>query len=141
MPPRLILLLLVAATATHLALRYPWHPVSMPVGTGLVALGMAINLWADGLFRSEKTPIRPGERPERLVVRGPFRVTRNPMYLGMLASLAGIALAVGSWPFWVPPVVFFIAAARFYIPLEEGQMQARFADDYVAYRARVGRWL
>lgn len=141
LPPRLIALLLTVAAAVHLLLRLAIRPVSLSAGVVLVVLGITLNLWTDALFRRASTPVRPDERPEHLITQGPFRVTRNPMYAGMAASLIGIALIVGTWPFVVPPVIFLFAAARVYIPFEEGRIQERFPEEYTDYRRRVRRWL
>lgn len=141
LPPRLIGLLLVAATGAHLLLRIRFHPLSIPLGIALIVLGLVLNIWSDALFREDRTPVRPGERAERLVIRGPFKLTRNPMYLGMVTALLGIALLAGSWPFRVPPVAFFLAASLFYIPFEEAQLQRLFPIDYGQYTKQVRRWL
>jgi protein-S-isoprenylcysteine O-methyltransferase Ste14 len=141
MPPRVVMLLLVAATVVHLVLRLPVRSLSVPLGVVLVCLGLVLNIWADALFRRAHTPVRPGERPERLIAQGPFRVTRNPMYLGMIVSLVGIAVLTGSWPFWAAPALLFLVVSRYYIPFEESQMQGRFGRDYADYRRRVRRWV
>jgi protein-S-isoprenylcysteine O-methyltransferase Ste14 len=110
---------------------------------GIVIAGIALGLgaWAAALFRRAGTNIRPFMPSTALVVSGPYKLTRNPMYLGMAGILLGAAVFMGSLtPFVVIPAFMALIAERFIIP-EEGKLEAAFGRDYTDYKARVRRWL
>jgi protein-S-isoprenylcysteine O-methyltransferase Ste14 len=76
-----------------------------------------------------------------LLTTGPFRVSRNPMYLGMAAALLGVAVTLGSaTPFLVAPVFGVLLARRFIRP-EEAALASRFGAAWTAYARRTRRWL
>lgn len=111
------------------------------VGTVLSLLGLALALACLGLFAWRRTAILPTGLPARLVVRGPYRFSRNPMYLSLVLSYAGLcgllslpwALPLLAWPLWV-------LQARM-IPFEEQRLQWRFGSDFERYRQHTRRWL
>ena len=110
---------------------------------GIVLIGLAIGLilWAALLFRRAGTPIHPYEPSCVLVAAGPYRFTRNPMYLGMAGALLGAAVFMGSiTPFVVIPAFMALITERF-ILAEEAKLEAAFGRDYLEYKARVRRWL
>ena len=78
--------------------------------------------------------------PERIVASGPYRYTRNPMYLGHLIFLAGLALTLWSW---FGLILLVLRAAWFHrrVLHDEARLAAIFGADYAAYRARVKRWI
>ena len=81
------------------------------------------------------------DAPKRLVTRGFFRYTRNPMYVAVLSAIAGWAILYGTlilWAYGAVVFVFFSLFIRFY---EEPRLTREFGDEYVAYMKRVGRWL
>ena len=111
------------------------------VGVPLVLAGVAIMLWAAGLFRRAGTTIKPFETSSRLVLEGPYRYTRNPMYSGMAGILLGTALLLGSLtPLLVIPVFVAVIQRRF-IRAEEAMLETAFADAYRRYKTRVRRWV
>jgi len=114
---------------------YPWRSLLdlriVWLGVVLVAVGVAISAWAFSLFRSEGTEIDPtSETNKALVVRGPFRFTRNPMYLGLVISTLGIGLWVGSPPMFAVPVLVFATANWGHIPFEEAKMRRQFGGAF-----------
>jgi protein-S-isoprenylcysteine O-methyltransferase Ste14 len=134
--------LLVGALATA-----AWgDPVALggwrvPVGWALVAVFAGWNGWALWLFHRHRTGLLPGQATEAMIEEGPYRMSRNPLYVGMLALYLGIALLVPT--FW--GLVLFPAAVGLVlwgaILPEERFLHARFGEPYDAYRARVRRWL
>jgi len=91
-------------------------------------------------FRKAETTVRPFEESSALVISGPFRFTRNPMYLGMVITLCGIAMVLGSLSSWLPvPAFGWLIQTRFVVR-EEQIMSEKFGDDYQKYRQRVRRW-
>jgi protein-S-isoprenylcysteine O-methyltransferase Ste14 len=112
------------------------------LGVVLVAIGVAISVWAFLLFRSEGTEINPtSETNKSLVVRGPFRVTRNPMYLGLVLLTLGIAFWVGTLAIFAVPLLVFATANWAHIPFEEAKMRGQFGTTFDRYMRQVRRWL
>lgn len=105
-------------------------------GAGLIFLAGAL-----GLFRRAGTRPEPWQSTTAIVTSGVYRVTRNPMYVGMALAYAALALAFGS-PLalaLLPPAVLVI---HFGVILrEERYLERKFRGDYLAYKARVRRWL
>jgi protein-S-isoprenylcysteine O-methyltransferase Ste14 len=110
-------------------------------GIVLMVLAVGLILWAAALFRRAGTNIRPYLPSTALVVSGPYRFTRNPMYLGMAGTLLGVAVFLGSiTPFVVIFAFMGLIKERFILP-EEAKLEAAFGSDYVQYKERVRRWL
>jgi protein-S-isoprenylcysteine O-methyltransferase Ste14 len=108
----------------------------------VVVAGVVLCLWSTFGFalRGLGTPA-PFDPPRRLVVVGPYRYVRNPMYIAALLVLLGQAALFGA-PQLVPyAAVFALAAHAFVVGYEERTLARRFGADYAAYRAAVGRWL
>jgi protein-S-isoprenylcysteine O-methyltransferase Ste14 len=110
-------------------------------GVAVVVVGLALNVWADGLFTRARTPVNPFEPTSSLVVAGPFAFSRNPMYLGMVLVLAGIAAALGSATPWLVIPMFIWEITRHFIVPEERKLEAAFGSRYLEYRVNVPRWL
>jgi protein-S-isoprenylcysteine O-methyltransferase Ste14 len=120
------------------AILWPWAWL----GVSGIALGLGLIAWAIALFRRIGTTHDVRERPTRLVLIGPYRYTRNPMYLGITLILLGIGFMVGTWPFLVlPPIGFILAMTLFVIPREERILERAFGEEYETFRRRVRRWL
>lgn len=123
--------------------------VALPRGTrlaaaGLLALaGMATSGWGIAAFRRARTTVNPHKpaKATSLVTSGPYRLTRNPMYLGLLLVLAAWTVFLASLPAVLGPVAFVLYIVRFQIIPEERVMEGLFGDAYLAYKARVRRWI
>lgn len=109
------------------------------VATGLT--GLALIAVALGLFRSSKTRPEPWQPTSALVVSGIFRMTRNPMYLGMAVLSLGIALFFASLPAVLLTALAVLIIDRWVIAREEAYLTRRFGEPYAAYRRKVRRWL
>ena len=115
----------------------PWHFG----GLVLIAMGLFLIVAPARTFQSRDTAIKPFEESSVLVQDGLFAVSRNPMYLGMVLVVLGVALLLrGAVPFVVPVVLAVVLYVRF-IRFEEQALEHTFGDDYRAYKARVRRWL
>jgi protein-S-isoprenylcysteine O-methyltransferase Ste14 len=118
-------------------------PAGRWIALALAASGVAMGAAAALQFRAAKTTIHP-LRPEEssaLVVRGLFRFTRNPMYLGMLLVLAAWALCVANAAALVVLPLHVAYLNRFQIAPEERVLQARFGAAFEGYRRAVRRWI
>lgn len=112
------------------------------VGIAVCALGGLIAFWCifAFVFVGKGTPA-PFDPPRRLVVRGPYRYVRNPMYLGAGLALLGAALFYRSLPLLGYVALLFVAVQSLIVWYEEPTLERAFGDEYRAYRARVRRWL
>jgi protein-S-isoprenylcysteine O-methyltransferase Ste14 len=111
------------------------------VGGALVLAGVAMAQWHARLFKRLGTNIDTFGEPGSLTTACLFAHTRNPMYLGMLLALAGVALALGALSPWLLVLHFFVLAHCWYIPLEERKLAARFGRQYADYCRDVRRWI
>jgi protein-S-isoprenylcysteine O-methyltransferase Ste14 len=121
----------------------PWPTlVRLPLLGGLlIALGFVFMMWARVLFTSRQTTLFVGRPSSQLVCDGPFRFSRNPMYVGVLVSLVGLALWVGSWPFYIAVPVTVLILNSGHIPREERLLREVFGERYRVYSTEVRRWL
>ena len=143
LPPVYLLLSLAAMAVFHVALPLA-RPIDEPyryAGIVIAGLGVALDAWALVLFLRARTGVIPFSEARVLVARGPYRWTRNPMYLGMAAILLGFAIYLGSvTPFIVIPAFMGLITERFIAP-EEDLLEKTFGQPYLDYKARVRRWL
>jgi protein-S-isoprenylcysteine O-methyltransferase Ste14 len=111
------------------------------LGIILIAVGVATSASALVQFRLLRTTFVPTDDPTALAKDGPYCWTRNPMYLGILTALTGLALFVGSLSMFIAPIGFFFVIDRHFIPYEETKLTGLFAENYQEYQRRVPRWL
>lgn len=142
-PPVYLLLTLAAMLALHFKLPIV-HLIQAPyslAGWVLVVAGLAVSATASSAFRRVGTPVVPFERSTVLVTDGLFRHTRNPMYLGLVILLLGIAIALGSLGALLPIPVFVWIIQKWFIEGEERFLTEIFGEQYLTYQRRVRRWL
>ena len=117
-----------------------WLPASV-IGGLLILGGIALALWGVAVFRRAKTTILPFRASTAVVSDGPYRFTRNPMYVGMTLGYVGLSLLLNSaWPLILLPLVLF-TMVKLVITREEAFLAATFGREYLDYRQRVRRWL
>ena len=142
-PPTFLLISVVLMIALHVLLpgKQVIRATSRYAGLIPMAAGFAVVLWAARIFETWGTTIKPFEESSALVIQGPYRVSRNPIYLGMVIGLIGVAMLLGSvTPFLVIPAFAYLIDRRF-VRVEEAQLEQTFGSEYASYRARVRRWL
>ena len=142
-PPLYLLMTLAAMAALH-----RFMPITQLLtapytlaGWLLVAAGIGIAAVAAGAFERAGTGIVPFDPATALVTGGLYRYTRNPMYLGMVLLLVGVAIALGSLGAWLPIPVFVWIIQAWFIVGEERFLEQTFGEPYVAYKRGVRRWL
>jgi protein-S-isoprenylcysteine O-methyltransferase Ste14 len=142
-PPKIAMVLLVVALALHWLLPlWETFKFSSPIlGITIGAPGFAIMIWGWRLFQQRKVAICPTAHTDKLVFDGPYRFTRNPMYVGMVAMLLGVAIFMGTLPFFLTVVIYFVILNKVFIPFEEQKLESTFGSEYVEYKRRVRRWL
>ncbi|MBI4470113.1 MAG: isoprenylcysteine carboxylmethyltransferase family protein [Acidobacteria bacterium] len=115
--------------------------IAQVAGGALVALGGGLALWCILTFAlvGRGTPA-PFDPPRRLVMRGPYQLIRNPMYVGAGIALGGAALFYRSLPMLGYALLFFLITHLFVVWYEEPTLRRTFGPDYDAYCQRVRRW-
>lgn len=93
-----------------------------------------------GHFSRKQTPVSHAQTPQNLVKLGPFRYTRNPMYVGGALIFLGIAVTIGTWPFFMCWALIGASLHFIYIPWEEKRMHELFGDEYLDYKKSTRRW-
>jgi protein-S-isoprenylcysteine O-methyltransferase Ste14 len=117
------------------------HAIGAPIGAGAVLLAIGLFIIAVHTFRAAGTPV-PGNQPTTTIVRtGPYRFSRNPIYLAFSVLQLGIALWVGSLWILITLVPAFALMSFLVIPREERYLEARFPSEYLPYKGSVCRWL
>jgi protein-S-isoprenylcysteine O-methyltransferase Ste14 len=141
-PPLLAGLLVLVTLALHFMLpeerTVGWYQV---IGLIVVAAGVGVCVFAAATFQARETTKNPYGEPSKFVVQSPYTRTRNPMYLGLVTTLLGLAIFFSSIAMLLAPAVFFAVIDRMVIPREEETMERLFGQDYVAYKERVRRWI
>jgi protein-S-isoprenylcysteine O-methyltransferase Ste14 len=114
-----------------------WQAAGILLGAAGAALAIPCILTFVFVGRGTPAPFDP---PRRLVVRGPYRLVRNPMYLGAGLALSGAALFYQSIPLAGYAGLFLLVTHAFVVLYEEPALRRTFTGDYEAYCRRVGRW-
>ncbi len=142
-PPLWFLLFAVSAIvlANVLPLSLPLTVVIRPFAYLLAAGGGVLALWAALLFRRYQTTAHPYAEASTLVTRGPYRFTRNPMYLGLLLALLALGLWLQSLSALMLAPLFVFVINRCNIRPEERRLRAGFGEVYAAYQAQTRRWI
>ena len=142
-PPVLLLIFIVAMVLSHYLIPGPIfapRPYNL-IGIVLMVVGFGIGLPAALRFRRVRTNLNTFNEPTVLVTDVVFRWTRNPMYLGMIVLLFGLAVLLGTLVPLLLAAVFAIIADRWYVRFEESAMRAKFGAAYEAYASQTRRWL
>lgn len=142
-PPAIYFAGFLIGVAIELAWPIGSLPSAFALAAGLVggAVWLALDVRAMMLFQKAGTGVAPTQPTTGLVTHGPYRVTRNPMYVGMAFLYLGLALALGViWSLALLPVVLAIVD-RLVIAPEERYLEAKFGEKYREYKRRVRRWL
>lgn len=141
-PPRIAMAFALGATVAHWLFHWgPWRAPFPIAGTLVIAVGFAIMMGSWWQFRRGDVAIRPTAETARLLTGGLYRLSRNPMYLGMVLMLLGLAIAVGSPPFYLAAVAYAVLIDRVFCRYEEAKLARLFGSTYANYRGRVRRWL
>jgi protein-S-isoprenylcysteine O-methyltransferase Ste14 len=143
-PPIAWALAIAAGLAIHWFV--PWHFVPGPVpgivtGALVFAAGFALAIWAITTFTRAGTQVPTNMPTSRIVAHGPYRFTRNPIYLGFFLGLIGLAVGFDSAWLLVALVGFFLVIRYGVVAREEVYLERKFGDDYRTYTGRVRRWL
>ena len=143
LPPVYFLLAVILMVCLHLVIpaAHIVPPQALYLGAVPLLAGFALTAWAARLFYRLGTSIKPFQPSSVLVLQGPYRLSRNPMYLGMVFALLGLGVLLGSLtPIAVVPLFAWFIQSRF-IRREEEMLERTFGAAYTEYKGTVRRWL
>jgi protein-S-isoprenylcysteine O-methyltransferase Ste14 len=106
-----------------------------------IACGIALNIEADRQLKRLGTTVKPFQRSNALATGGVFRWSRNPMYLGMILIVSGVALLAGSVSPWIIVAALAVLLDRVFVRREEQMLKETFGAAFEPYTERVRRWL
>jgi protein-S-isoprenylcysteine O-methyltransferase Ste14 len=117
------------------------HPVRLILGLAIACTGFALMMLAHEKFKRVETQVPTNQPASRLVIHGPYRFSRNPMYVGGIAFFMGMGIAAGS--LWLLAASFPLTGyiSLYVVPREEGYMERAFGAAYRDYCQNVRRWL
>jgi len=140
-PPVWLLFSLIAAYVLHRFFATPLIVRSLPAAVVLIIAGFGIAISGASTFSRAGTELNPtSELNAKLVTKGPFAYTRNPMYSGVTLVSLGAAFVFGTLPFFVATVLLFLLVNSVFIPYEEAKMERQYGAEFRAYKTRVRRW-
>ncbi len=115
--------------------------LSMLLGLILLFGSIVLIMWSAKELKNNDTTILPDGEPEKIVITGPFKYTRNPIYLGMTGILFATAMLMQSLSALLMPVLFLLIIENTWIPHEESKLEKKFEDDWKSYANSTRRWL
>jgi protein-S-isoprenylcysteine O-methyltransferase Ste14 len=143
-PPLALALAILGGLIAERLIPLPFLPETVPrswAGISVIALGLALGAWAIATLRQAGTRVETTKPTTTIVTRGPYRLTRNPIYLGMLAILIGLAIALNTAWLLVASVPFYLVIRFGVITREEAYLERKFGNTYRSYKSRVRRWV
>ncbi|MDH4413684.1 MAG: isoprenylcysteine carboxylmethyltransferase family protein [Rhizobium sp.] len=145
-PPILYLTsILIAMLAGRIAALAPMpspNPLLLPaIGLAIGLLALSLDIWAVRTLIERQTPVLDSGCARHLVTCGPFRFSRNPIYLAYTLFTLALGLMSGNSWFFAAALISVTATRLIAIPSEERHLEARFGFDYESYRKRTRRWI
>lgn len=143
-PPLWSLLFLIVTTGISYLAAWPTSPYmhSVPVGLVLIAVGLVPPIWAIAEFHRQDTQLSvTSDTNNKLVIGGPFRFSRNPIYLGLIVFTLGVAVTCGALPLFAVPVLTFATVNWVHIRFEQAKMRRQFGAAFEDYARKVRRWI
>lgn len=142
-PPLIFLAPLIVGLLLHWAFPITLMPAPIPLTVGLpvIAMGASLFVWAIRAMIRAGTSPDPSEPTKKIVFDGPFRFSRNPIYLSFTIIYVGVTVSTNAvWPILLlPPTVSVLR--RGVIEREERYLEEKFGQEYMQYKARVRRWV
>lgn len=141
-PPRIAQIFVLVAALLHWATPlsqlhvYSNQALGIILGIG----GFGVMMWGWWLFKRYDTAICPTAKTDHLVTSGIYRISRNPMYLGVISMLLSVAIIVGTFPFYLATAAYFLVLNNVFCPYEERKLAEVFGYTYTSYKNKVRRW-
>ncbi len=111
------------------------------VGSAIFVVGLVLAIWAIVTIRKAGTRVETNKPTTTIVANGPYRFTRNPIYIGMFLGQTGLAIGFDSLWILATLVPFYFVIRHGVIAREEAYLERKFGDVYLDYKSRVRRWL
>lgn len=111
------------------------------IGTLLLLLGLFFRIWASIVFFEAEIKHLSKKPQAKLITTGPFALSRNPLYLGIIFIVSSSALIVGSITGIIASIILFIILDIHTRYIDEQRLEAVFTKEYIAYKSKVSRWL
>jgi protein-S-isoprenylcysteine O-methyltransferase Ste14 len=142
-PPSYFNLFILLAIILHFVfpIKIILHLPIILIGILPIIIGLFINLQANKTMRQNRTSTNFFEKPVNLIIDGPFRYSRNPIYLGGVIFSFGLAILLGSLISFIFPFILFLLLNFLYIPQEEKRLKKIFGREYLIYMKKVRRWI
>ncbi len=143
-PPIALLIGIAAGVALDWIVPLPWLSADLPkgwIGWGLFGLGFVLIVWAAVSIRMAGSNVPTNQPTTAIVEAGPYRLSRNPIYIAMFVALIGLAVAIDTLWLLVMLVPFALVIRYGVVAREERYLDRKFGDAYRSYRSRVRRWL
>jgi protein-S-isoprenylcysteine O-methyltransferase Ste14 len=143
-PPIVLALALAAGLAADWTYPLPWIPGGWPkawIGAAVFAAAFALAVWAISTIRGAGTAVETVKPTTAIVADGPYRYTRNPIYLGMFLALTGLAIGFDSLWILAALIGFYLIIRYGVVAREEAYLERKFGDTYLGYKSRVRRWI
>jgi protein-S-isoprenylcysteine O-methyltransferase Ste14 len=143
-PPIALALAVAAGFAAGWLYPLPFVPAAIPagwIGTAMFAAAFALAAWAFATMRRAGTGVDTHRPTTTIVVAGPYRFTRNPIYSGMFLALIGLAVGFDSLWLLAALALFYLVIRYGVVAREEAYLERKFGAAYLDYKARVRRWI
>lgn len=143
-PPIAWALAIVVGSGANWLLPLRFVPTPIPhrwIGAILFAAGFALAIWAVLAFRKAGTRVETYKPTTAIAATGPYRFTRNPIYIGMFLAQTGLGIGFDNLWFLVTLVPFYLTIRHGVVAREERYLEQKFGAAYLTYKSRVRRWL
>ena len=142
-PPLLLMLALLVGFGARWIIPFEWMPgaLSVFIGPAVTAGSFGLFLWAVYTMRAGDASIPTSQPTNAIVSRGPYRFSRNPIYVGMVLLQAGVGIWANSLWFLGLAAISAMLLSWGVISREEQYLERKFGEEYLAYKARVRRWI
>jgi len=143
-PPFAWAVALIAGLGAGWLYPLPFVPASVPrfwIGGGAFGFAFALAIWAIVTIRRAGTRVETNKPTTVIVTNGPFRFTRNPVYVGMLLGQAGLAIAFNNLWMLVTLLPLYLVIRFGVVAREETYLEGKFGSAYLSYKSRIPRWL
>lgn len=142
-PPVFYLVMILLGYGLNQIVPLQWQAgfYSLWIGIFLIAFGLTVVAWASIEFRRHQTTILPHKASRRIIQKGPFRLSRNPIYVAFTLIQIGVGIATGI--LWILLLVLptLWVMTKFVIEREEAFLKHAFGEEYISYLAKVRRWI
>jgi protein-S-isoprenylcysteine O-methyltransferase Ste14 len=143
-PPIALAVAVLAGLAVNWLMPAPFVPAAVPaawLGAAVFAVALALFAWAIATMTRAGSNVQTNQPSTTIVDNGPYRFTRNPIYVSMMLALAGLAIAFNSLWLLLTLAIFAVVIRYGVVAREEAYLERKFGDIYRGYRTRVRRWM